>query len=512
MNETRLHERAAGSSEASFHLSTLDAVRLVAAEFDDSCLDPYRAVTSLTPAEHLASNSAIFTSGGSWPRDVWADTALGARIHGSLAKSEASIDLLDLCSMTCNTILGINDPWVKLKQTAFLLSSHPHYLPARIGSDWYYRVAHRILRCLNSFGGPRDFVINLRQCNGSDAVELALHAAWKAAAEFPRRRQLATFQGSYHGESVVASLICQDQSAEGSGRALIGQVDNITSFPSPVCDAAGYLSPQALSTLSTLERDGNRYFAVIIEPIQWRNSVHTVPLEFLRRLRDVCTRKSICLIFDEVQNAFGYTGTMFFAHNCHACPDIIATGKALTSGHGALAIVIAKKEYREIEPPFGSKTNSGDMLSFVAVDAVIDRLVGMEPEEAKALPAWLPSGLAADLQTGLLSTAYPLIVDMLDDLLKELQRRFPTLIGAATGLGLVRGLTMLEANGELSERLAATAAQICLRHGVYVRRAGSAVYLKPCLAASVGDFETARIRLGSTFDELLQFRDEGRST
>jgi 4-aminobutyrate aminotransferase-like enzyme len=439
---------------------------------------------------------------------MWADTALGATIHGSVAETETPIDLLDLCSMTCNTVLGINDPWVKLKQIAFLLSSHPHFLPVRIGCDLYYRVARRILRCFEKFGEPGDFVINLRQCNGSDAVELALHAAWKAAANSPTRRKLATFRGSYHGESMIASLISENQPAHGSGRALLDQVDNVTLFPSPACGDGGYLTAEALATLSTLERDGDQYFAVIIEPIQWRNSVHAVPVEFLRRLRDVCTRKSICLIFDEVQNAFGYTGTIWFAQSCGVCPDIVATGKALTSGHGALAIMVAKKAYKEIEGPFGSKTNSGDMLSLVAVDAVMDRLLGMDPEEAKALPTWLPSGLAVDLRTGLLSTAYPRVVEMLDDMLKDFQRLFPSLIGPLTGMGLIRGLTMLEINGEPSARLAAKADQICLRHGVYIRRAGAAVYIKPCLAISASDFETAGVRLRSVFEEVLQFRNE----
>ncbi|MBO3741528.1 aminotransferase class III-fold pyridoxal phosphate-dependent enzyme [Actinoplanes flavus] len=509
MPEASSSRPGAAAASAPFHLSDLDPARMVLDGFADSCLDPRRPVTSLSPGEHLASNPALFTSGGSWPRDVWADTALGVWIDGSMAETKTPLDLLDLCSMTCNTVLGINDPWVKLKQTAFLLSSHPHYLPARIGSGLYYRTARRILRCLDRFGEPGDFVINLRQCNGSDAVELALHAAWKAAADSPARRRLATFDGSYHGESVVGSLVMQDHSAEGSGRALLDHVDNATSFPSPTCDEAGYLTPQALATLATLERDGDSYFAVLIEPVQWRNSVHAIPLEFLRKLRDICTRKSICLIFDEVQNAFGYAGTIFFAQHCGVCPDIIATGKALTSGHGALGIVVAKKEFSAIETPFGGKTNSGDMLSFVAVDAVMDRLLGIDPDEAETLPAWLPPGLAADLRTGLLTTAYPVVAGLLDGLVTDLQRRFPSLLGPATGLGLLRGLTMLDADGRPSGRLAGQAAKICMRHGVYVRRAGTAVYLKPSLALRPADVDTALIRLSRTFDELCRLREEG---
>src|SRR5215216_5479664 len=498
-----------GTTSGLFHLDTLPAVQAVAEQLEGTCLSATWLHLEADRNEQFNSNATLF-SGGSAPRDVWAESGLGATIDASVVATGAPLSLIDLCSMTCNTVLGINDPWVKLKQTAFLLSSHPHFLPVRIGSDLYYRVARRILRCFDKFGEPGDFVINLRQCNGSDAVELALHAAWKAAANSPARRRLAAFRGSYHGESMIASLISEHQPAHGSGRALLEQVDNVTLFPSPDCNDGGYLTAEALATLSTLERDGDQYFAVIIEPIQWRNSVHAVPLEFLRRLREVCTRKSICLIFDEMQNAFGYTGTISFAQSCGVCPDIMATGKALTSGHGALAVIVAKKAYREIEGPFGSKTNSGDMLSFVAVDAVMDRLLGLDAEEAKALPPWLPSGLVADLQTGLLSTAYPRVVEMLDAMLKDFQRLFPSLIGPLKGMGLIRGLTMLEANDEPSGRLAAKADQICLRHGVYIRRAGAAVYIKPCLAISASEFETARVRLRSVFEELLQFRDGER--
>jgi adenosylmethionine-8-amino-7-oxononanoate aminotransferase len=152
------------------------------------------------------------------------------------------------------------------------------------------------------------------------------------------------------------------------------------------------------------------------------------------------------------------------------------------------------------------------MLAFVAVDAVMDRLLGIDPEELEALPAWLPPGLAADLRTGLLTTVYPFVTDLLDGLLTDLQREFPALLGPATGLGLLRGLTMLDADGRPSGRLAGQAAKICLRHGVYVRRAGTAVYLKPSLALSAADVETALVRLGNTFDELCRLREERPTT
>lgn len=56
------------------------------------------------------------------------------------------------------------------------------------------------------------------------------------------------------------------------------------------------------------------------------------------------------------------------------------------------------------------------MLSFVAIDAVLDRILGMDAEEAKALPAWLPPELAAELQARLLTTAYPRALAIIDEM------------------------------------------------------------------------------------------------
>lgn len=492
-----------GTTSGLFHLGILPAVQAVVDQLEGTCLSSTWPCLEADRSEQLNSNATIFSS-GSAPRDVWAESGLGATIDASIVATGSPLSLIDLCSMTANTILGINDPWVKLKQAAYLLSWRPHYLTVRIGCDLYYRVARRILRCFDKFGEPGDFVINLRQCNGSDAVELALHAAWKAATNSPTRRRLATFRGSYHGENLTANWVSEHQ----PGSLLAERPDNVIFFPTPQVDVAGELTEDALATLSALERDGDQYFAVIIEPIQWRNSVHKIPFEFLRRLRDVCTRKSICLIFDEMQNAFGYTGTISFAENCGVCPDISAISKALTSGHGSLAIIVARKVYSEIEGPFGAKSNSGNMLPLVAVDAVLDRLLGMDPEEAKALPAWLPPELAAELQTGLLTTAYPRAVAMIDEMFAELQRRFPSLVGASRGMGLVRGLVMLESDGQPSDRLAAAAAKVCLIHGVYVRQADTTVLIKPCMVLRQSEVDAALVGLSKTFEEVLRIRDE----
>jgi 4-aminobutyrate aminotransferase len=500
------HEGATAAEQGTegFHLGALPEVRDLLDRFGGTCLDPSWPRSPLTPSAQLASNSELFTT-GSAPRDVWVTSGLGATVDATVAATDASVSLIDLCSMTANTVLGINDPWVKLKQATYLMSPRPHYLTARMGHDLTHRVARRLLGCFAELGEPGDLVLNLRQCNGSDAVELALHAAWTAAAASPDRRKLATFRGSYHGESLTANWVSEHQ----PGGLLADRPANVIFFPTPEADGPEDLAPAALETLERLEREGDSYFAVIIEPIQWRNSVHVVPVEFLRRLREVCTRRSICLIFDEMQNAFGYTGTISYAQNSGVCPDITAISKALTSGHGSLAIIVARRKFSRIEGPFGAKSNSGNMLALVAVDAVLDRLLGMEPGEAEALPAWLPDSLAAELQTGVLSTAYPRAVALIDDLFAELRERFPTLIGEPRGIGLVRGLVILDRGGNPSSTLAAAAAKICLGHGAYVRQADSAMLVKPCLVLTRREVDAALVALSKTLDDVLQLRDAG---
>ena len=492
------------SESAPFHLSILDAVQPLVTAFSGTCLDFRLSQQPESRTTDFYGNPELFTV-GSAPRNISAYSGLGATID--VTTEEGATKLIDLCSMTENTVLGLNDPWVKLKQISYLLSTRPHHVTIRFGCDLFYRVAQRILRCFEKVSNRGEYVINIRECNGSGAVDLALHAALKAV-KTPTRRKLASFKGSFHGSNLGPILVSDHQPRNGSGRLFLEKADNVEMFPIPQVNPEGELTESSLQTLSILERDGDTYFSVILEPIPWRNAVHVVPTVFLQRLRDICTRKSICLIFDEVQNGFGYTGTICFSEICGVCPDISVLGKGLTSGHGALSIMVAKRAFKEQESPFGFKSNSSNMLPLVAVDAVLDRLLGMDPEEAKVLPEWLPSKLKSDLKTGLLTSTFTRTVTMIDELFSKLQQRFPTLIGASRGMGLLRGLVILGADGQPSDRLAAEAAKVCLNNGIHFRQANTAIFIKPCIVLSKTEVDEALIGLSRTFEGLLHIRDE----
>jgi adenosylmethionine-8-amino-7-oxononanoate aminotransferase len=79
--------------------------------------------------------------------------------------------------------------------------------------------------------------------------------------------------------------------------------------------------------------------AVIVEPISNTGGITTPPPEYLPRLRQICDRHQVLLIFDEIITGFGRTGQMFAAQTFGVLPDIICMGKGMGSGYGPLAAI-----------------------------------------------------------------------------------------------------------------------------------------------------------------------------
>jgi beta-alanine--pyruvate transaminase len=71
---------------------------------------------------------------------------------------------------------------------------------------------------------------------------------------------------------------------------------------------------------------------VIVEPIAGSTGVLLPPVGYLQRLRDICTKHGILLIFDEVITGFGRIGAPFAAQEFGITPDIITCAKGLTNG------------------------------------------------------------------------------------------------------------------------------------------------------------------------------------
>ena len=90
------------------------------------------------------------------------------------------------------------------------------------------------------------------------------------------------------------------------------------------------------SVLNEMREMCRRYYgdvtAVIVEPIAGSTGVVLPPAGYLKRLREICDRHGILLIFDEVITGFGRTGSPFAAQEFGVTPDIITCAKGLTNG------------------------------------------------------------------------------------------------------------------------------------------------------------------------------------
>jgi taurine--2-oxoglutarate transaminase len=139
--------------------------------------------------------------------------------------------------------------------------------------------------------------------------------------------------------------------------------------------------------------------AVLIEPVVGTNGAFWGPPEYLPRLREICDRHGILLIFDEVLTGFGRTGRWFSFEHWNVVPDMITMGKAITSGHAPLGAVAVNERvagHFATRPLTTGLTHAAHPISLAAAMATLqvmkdEKLV----ERARELDLVLARELAA---------------------------------------------------------------------------------------------------------------------
>jgi len=128
--------------------------------------------------------------------------------------------------------------------------------------------------------------------------------------------------------------------------------------------------------------DASNIAAVIVEPVAGSTGVLVPPKGYLQKLRQICDKYGILLIFDEVITGFGRTGKAFAAQTFGVTPDLITCAKALTNAAVPMGGVIVKKEiYDTFMDKGGADSNieffhgytySGHPLASAAACAALD--------------------------------------------------------------------------------------------------------------------------------------------
>ena len=94
--------------------------------------------------------------------------------------------------------------------------------------------------------------------------------------------------------------------------------------------------------------DASTIAAVIVEPMAGSTGVLIPPKGYLKRLREICDKHGILLIFDEVITGFGRTGTPFAATTFGVTPDLMTLAKGLTNGAVPMGAVLAKQAIHDV--------------------------------------------------------------------------------------------------------------------------------------------------------------------
>ena len=189
-------------------------------------------------------------------------------------------------------------------------------------------------------------------CNsGSEAVDTALKIAlaYHNVRGNASRVRLIGRERGYHGVGfggIAVGGIVNNRKQFG---ALLSGVDHLPSTYNRAEQAYSIDQPEwgahladALDGLVALH-DASTIAAVIVEPMAGSTGVIAAPKGYLQRLRAICDKHGILLIFDEVITGFGRLGHAFAAERYGVVPDMITFAKGITSGSVPMGGVLVRK-------------------------------------------------------------------------------------------------------------------------------------------------------------------------
>jgi len=258
--------------------------------------------------------------------------------------------------------------------------------PFQMGTRPAFDLAARIAQ-LSGCPDGKVFFTN----SGSEAVDTALKIAigyHRARGDAARTRLIGRERG-YHGVGIggisVGGILpnrrmFSSMMIPGTDHLPHTYVRAESAF-TPGQPAKGAHLADELERLVALH-DASTIAAVIVEPVAGSTGVLPPPVGYLQRLRDICTRHGILLIFDEVITGFGRLGTPFAAQHFGVQPDLLTFAKAVTNAVVPLGGVLASAAIHEafmhgpdhaIEFAHGY-TYSGHPLAVAAAHAALDAL------------------------------------------------------------------------------------------------------------------------------------------
>lgn len=266
--------------------------------------------------------------------------------------------------------------------------------------------------------------------SGAEANEGAIKLArlYFRKKGFPDKFEIITLEKSFHGRTLATLAATGQEKYQKNYSPLTPKFNSV-----PIND------------LNALEKAITQHTcAVMLEPIQGEGGVNPTTCEYIRGVREVCDRKGILLIFDEVQCGLGRTGKLFSYQHYGVEPDIFTLAKALAGGFPIGALCAKDFVASAFEPGDHGSTFGGNPLACKAGYAVLSTIINENLCENSARMGQY-------------------LMDSLNELKKE-----TSLITEVRGKGLMIGI-------QLSKPIARDVNRKCLEQGFLIGNVGDSI-------------------------------------
>ena len=320
---------------------------------------------------------------------------------------------------------------------------HPHVVGAvteqasrffhMSGTDFYYepqiRLAERLAAHAPIQGKKRVFFTN----SGTETVEGAI----KLARHHSKGHHMIAFYGAFHGRSMGALSLTASKNI---------QRKNFSPFLPGVSHAVYGDRIENIEMILNRTIDPGNIAAMFVEPVQGEGGYIVPCKEWLQGLRDLCNRRGILLVADEVQSGMGRTGKMFACEHFGLEPDILCSAKGIASGL-PLGALISRAEIMDWEPGQHGTTFGGNPVACASANATMDLL-----------------------ENGLLDNVCT-VGDYFLGRLRELEQEVPQLFGAR-GLGLMLAVDCIDQKGKPSPEIRNAIVEAAFPEGLLILGCG----------------------------------------
>ena len=248
-----------------------------------------------------------------------------------------------------------------------------------------------------------DFV--MFQNSGSEATELSIKLARRYFYSIgkPQKNRILCIKNSFHGRTIAAIY------ASGSKKMTEGFGPKVSGF-----DHFNFGDHKGLKKAIT-----NKTAAIMVEPIMGEGGIKLIPNWCLKGLRNLCDKKKILLIVDEIQTGCSRTGKFFAFEYAKIKPDIVPIAKGLAGGYPIGAVLMTKKVAKAVEPGIHGSTFGGQPLQ-TKIGSIVINIISKK----------------SFLNSIKKNSKY------FFDELNKLKRKFPKIIKEVRGRGFLIGLQL----------------------------------------------------------------------